>query len=48
MAQRVKDLVLSLRWLRSLLGHGFERPHAVGIAKKKKKNENWEKVGLAI
>ena len=39
--QRVKDLVLSLQWLGSLLGHGFdpwlwELPHVTGAAKKKK------------
>ena len=40
-AQWVKDLALSLLWLRSLLWRGFdswpqELPHALGTAKKKK------------
>ena len=42
MAQRVKDLVLSLQQLELLLWHRFqslawELPHALGVAKKKKK-----------
>ena len=37
MAQQVKDLVLSLLWLGSLLWHGFEPLHGVGEAKRKKK-----------
>ena len=34
-AQRVKDLALSLLWLRLLLWHRFDLPHALGTAKKK-------------
>ena len=44
MAQGVKDLVLSLLWLGSLLWHAFnllaqELPHATGAAKRRKRKE---------
>ena len=43
-AQRVKDLALSLQWLGSLLWFGFDRwpwgiPHARSITQKKKQNK---------
>ena len=45
MAQRVKDLALSLQWLRLLLWCGFdpwpwEFAHAENAGKKKKKKKN--------
>ena len=56
MAQRVKDLVLSLLWLGSLMWPTWvlslvqELPHAMGMAKTKQKRNNhtrsWGKKGL--